>query len=56
MAKAQVAPVSSEREDPFAVIKTHALLLFLVEDELNQKVREAPQAGLQKPDGEQHDV
>lgn len=42
MAKAQLAPVSSEREDPFVVFKTHASLLFLVEDELNQRVRETP--------------
>ena len=44
MAKAQLAPSSNEREDPFTVIKNHALLLFLLEDQLKQRVPEMPQA------------
>ena len=44
MAKAQLAPSSNEREDPLTVIKNHALLLFLLEDELKQRVPEMPQA------------
>jgi hypothetical protein len=44
MAKAQLAPSSNEREDPLTVIKNHALLLFLLEDQLKQRVPDMPQA------------
>jgi len=44
MAKPQLAPSSDERENPLTVIKNHALLLFLLEDQLKQRVSEMPQA------------
>jgi hypothetical protein len=42
MAKPQLAPSSDE--NPLTVIKNHALLLFLLEDQLKQTVSEMPQA------------
>ena len=42
MAKPQLAPSSDE--NPLTVIKNHALLLFLLEDQLKQRVPDMPQA------------
>jgi hypothetical protein len=55
MAKAKLAPVSNESEDPFTVIKTHALLLFMVEDQLRQSVRETTQGATADLDRQNHD-